>query len=185
MPQETVASVFRCVASRNKQGRCYVFLMTTSFGNYLLRFEEPRGPDASPSGGPQTHYVRCVPPGRPTRPKAQPILCPHSARFVLGVPPRAANASLLPRTAVPLGIALFALSFSSSPPAVSATSPVELQPAAWGGSGPRDPLGRRSTAQFSELRSVAHSPEALRAWATRPATLKGRISPAAQRAARA
>ena len=29
-------------------------------------------------------------------------------------------------------------------------------------SGPRDPLGRRSTAQFSELRPVAHSPEALR-----------------------
>ena len=38
---------------------------------------------------------------------------------------------------------------SSSPPAVSATSPDELQPAAWGGGELRDPMGRRSSPQFS------------------------------------
>ncbi len=36
----------------------------------ILRPLRSRGPDASPSGGPQTHYVRCVPPGRLTRPQS-------------------------------------------------------------------------------------------------------------------
>ena len=34
--------------------------MATSFGNCLLRFAEPRGPDASPSGGPQRSHAHCA-----------------------------------------------------------------------------------------------------------------------------
>ncbi len=55
----------------------------------------------------------------------------------------------------------------------AATSSDELQPAAWGGGGLRDPLGRKnsatSTAQISQVRPVAHPPERLRRWATGPA----------------
>ena len=110
-------------------------------GAELLRLEESRGPDASPSGGPQTHYVRCVPPGRPTRlampnsfefgpralrmgqrPSAQArrFYEPQKHSIFLSdsssAPPRAANASLSPRTAIPVGIALFAFGLSGSPP---------------------------------------------------------------------
>ena len=60
--------------------------------------------------------------------KAQPIYHPHSAKFVLG--------------------ALSVLSLSS-PPAESATSPDELQSAAWGGGELRDPKGRRCSANSS------------------------------------
>ena len=48
--------------------------------------------------------------------------------FVLGTPPRAANASLLPRTAIPQGIALFALSFSGSPTAEEQRAPTSCSP---------------------------------------------------------
>ena len=55
----TAATVFSCGAARNKWWRCCVFLMETSFENCLLRFAEPRGPDASPSGGPQRSQAHC------------------------------------------------------------------------------------------------------------------------------
>ena len=70
----------------------------------------------------------------------------HSATFVLGAPPRAADASLSPRTAIPCGIALLALSFSGSPPAVSATSSDELQPAAGDGGELRGSKSRKCSA---------------------------------------
>ncbi len=122
--------VFSCAASRNKQGRCCVSLMATSFGNCLLRFAEPRGPDASPSGGPQTHYVRCVPPGRPTRPKAQPILCPNSVGFGLRAPgvgrtaQRASPAILRTVKAQPIR----SIRDNSSPPAEAQRAPTNCSP---------------------------------------------------------
>ncbi len=77
---------------------------------------------------------------------------------------------------------------SSPAPAESATSTDELQPSACRGGGLRDPKGRKSSAQsqsntsptpynrFRPVRPVAQPPETLRAWATRPATSKGRKS---------
>ena len=62
-------------------------------------------------------------------------------------PPRAAKASLRPRTAI-LRIALLALSFNCSPPAVSATSSDELQPAAWGGGELHGSKSRNCTTSF-------------------------------------
>ncbi len=62
----------------------------------------------------------------------------------------------------------------SSAPAEGTTSSVELQPAAGGGDGLRDPKGRTALSSILSpilcpVRPVAHPPEALHAWATRPA----------------
>ncbi len=66
--------------------------------------------------------------GSASRTSTASIHRPHSAKFVLGAPPRAAIASLSPRTAIPHGIALFALpqiqpkARPISPPGVSLTA---------------------------------------------------------------
>ena len=77
----------------------------------LLRFAEPREPDVSPSGG--THSVFYWPP------------LPHESTS------RASDPHYFTRYKFRLFI-LGAPCGCSSPPAVNATSPVELQSAAWG-----------------------------------------------------
>ncbi len=71
---------------------------------------------------------------RPARPKGSQKVQPHSAKFILS--------------------ALLALSFSGSPPAVSATSSVELQSAAGGGGELRGSKSRKSTVYSSSARLV-------------------------------
>ncbi len=75
------------------------------------------------------------------------------------------------RTAIPQGIALFAL--SSSGRSLRGQKQRQLRPSAAGGCGPRDPLGRKSntsfTAQSCRVRPVAHPPKRQSRWATRPA----------------
>ncbi len=141
-----MATVFSYVASRNKRCRSalerWPELPHQAIASLypvlrLLRFGEPRGPDASPSGGPQRSQAHCELPGARPAPKAQSILCPNSARFVLGH-------TLLK---------LFAASGG-------ATSSVELQPAAWGGGELRGSANRKSNAFFCRVRPVAHSPRA-------------------------
>ena len=133
-------TVFSCVASRNKRVarlRWARWSYPICILNASLRFAEPPGPDASPSGGPQTHYVCCVPPRRPTHLKAQH---PFTAqKYRIRSQPNIC-----------------------SPPAVSATSSEELQSAAWGGGGLRGSKSRRSnipfTAPFCEVRPRARPP---------------------------
>ncbi len=117
-------TVFSCVASRNKRVarlRWARWSYPICILNASLRFVEPRGPDASPSGGPQTHYVCCIPPRRPTHLKAQH---PFTAqKYRIRSQPNIC-----------------------SPPAVSATSSGELQSAAGSGGELRGSKSRRSIA---------------------------------------
>ncbi len=145
----TAAMVFRCAASRNKRRGPAV-----GNGPELPHVAELCA-DGRPGGTAtlDAQAACCGPPVggvRPARPygsqKHSPFTVSHSVTFVLGVPPRAANASLY--------ITLFALSLSNSPPAVNATSPDELQSAARGGGELRDPTGRKSTANNSAPRSA-------------------------------
>ncbi len=100
-----------------------------------LRFEESRGPDVSPREARNTPLCveSCVPPGRPTHLKAQH---PFTAqKYRIRSQPNIC-----------------------SPPAVSATSSVELQPAAWGGGGLRDPKGSQKLGQqFAPILSGSSS----------------------------
>ncbi len=144
-----MATVFSCVASRNKRGREArggQWAGTTlnnrpppPYFNLTLRQdvrEVCHGVEAASkrrcASGPRDQRVA----------EATPILWHSSSAR----PPRAANASPSPRTAI-LRIALLAFGLSGSPPAVSATSPVELQPAAWGGGELRGSKSRRSSAR--------------------------------------
>ncbi len=138
MTWATTATVFSCVASRNKR-----------MGAENLRFEEPRGPDASPSGGSQRSQAHC---GHSRASGPQKLSPSHRPAVMFGLspippkplrglddeagdlkvagarlihrpilgssssarPPRAAMASLSPRTAI-LRIALLALPQSTVP----------------------------------------------------------------------
>ena len=71
---------------------------------------------------------------------------PNAVEFVLGAPPPRRYGVAAPEDGVPCGIALIALSFSGSPPAVSATSSDELQPAAWSGGELRGSKSRKCSA---------------------------------------
>ena len=92
---------------------------------------------------------------------AQPNSSPKSLGFGLSPTPPSGFAAGRQgrRFGEPQKLGPFVLGFSGSPPAVSATSPDELQSAAWGGGELRDPMGRRSSAQSTApiLRPVSAS----------------------------
>ncbi len=151
----TVApSLFSCVASRNKQvplGTRKPAASTPSNWPPLPYFElnpavrRTARAGRLPTGGPQTHDVRCVPPGRPTRPKAQPMLCPNSVGCGLRRPardPKDRRSS-----------ALFAVPFCEVRPRRAPHAPLMRRPRRG-----RRPKGRTSTAQSTPQFSAPCQP---------------------------
>ena len=124
--QTAVPTVFRYVASRNKRGRPtvgkglelpYSDLTAGRTPGVTAIFDAKRRIAGLPMGGfgprdPLGSQKQCL--------VRRPILRGSSSAR----PPRAANASLSPRTAIPHGIALFALGLSGSKPAGLKATPV-------------------------------------------------------------
>ncbi len=101
-----------------------------------------------------------------------PTFTPNNLTLIIGQPPaarRVARAGATPAggtPASPIGI----LSSVGRTPGSTAVSLRTLRASRGEASGPRDSSSRKSSAQSTApIRPVAHSPEALCAWATRPA----------------
>ena len=172
----TALTVVSCVASRNKRAPtgCFNSCVYPTL-HLILRLDAREERQLSTrkrrvAGRPWAG----VRPARFFKPQLQrPILyCSSSAR-----PPRVAKASPSPRTAIPHGIALFALDLQqfaasgeqqraptscSPPPAGAADCATQRVAGAQHGSA-------QSTTLISCIRPVAHPPERQSRWATRPA----------------